>query len=160
MSQSTIMPLNDPVQPRQYCAALLVGMFIACSDFVSEVETFMRTWFWSWMIFVWTHGGLMELAVAGDAVVQTGGEASTLDCRGYSRECPALVIRGELIQDSLFRGLRIPRFARTLPRGDCGWRIPGRTSPHWERPPYNCGWRAAMTRAKHGHTIPLCFRIL
>ena len=68
----------------------------------------MRIWLWSWMVFSWACGGLMEPAVAADAVGQSAGEASTLDCRGHSWECPALVIRGESIQESLFRGLADP----------------------------------------------------
>jgi len=68
----------------------------------------MRIWLWSWMLFSWACSGLMEPAVAADAVGQPVGEASTLDCRGHSWECPALVIRGENIQESLFRGLADP----------------------------------------------------
>jgi len=61
----------------------------------------MRLWLWLMVL-----SGALGGAIAPVAAAEQG--PSTLDCRGWSWECPALIPRGESIDISLFRGMADP----------------------------------------------------
>jgi hypothetical protein len=68
----------------------------------------MRMWLWL-IVLSGALGGAIGPAAAGNEVVAPREQGpSTLDCRGWSWDCPALIPRGESIDISLFRGMADP----------------------------------------------------
>src|SRR5689334_13486682 len=68
----------------------------------------MRMCFRWLMVLSCAVGALMESAAAASQELPSGEETNTMDCRGFSWECPALMIRGDSIDNSLFRGMADP----------------------------------------------------